>query len=159
MRHVSLLRPDLKVDPDEPPGFQAAMWRFGGDLGAKRTGTSLYEIQPGGALCPYHFEDDEEEWLLVVSGTPTVRDPDGEHRVEPMDVVFFPCGPEGAHQIRNDGDEPARVLMWSEIRYPAVTTYPDSRKIGVWPSADHKGRLYRIGTELDYFDGETGDQR
>ena len=158
MRHVSLNRPDLQVDPDDPPGFRTAMFRFGKDLGAQRTGTTLYEIPPGEALCPYHYEDDEEEWLLVLEGNPTVRDPEGEHRLGPMDVVFFATGPEGAHQIRNDGDETARALMWGENRYPGVTTYPDSQKIGVWPSADRKGRLYRIGTELDYFDGES-DQR
>jgi uncharacterized cupin superfamily protein len=159
MRHVSLNRPDLQVDPDDPAGFRAAMFRFGKQLGAERTGASLYELPPGEAVCPYHYEDDEEEWMLVLSGNPTVRDPEGEHRLEPMDVVFFACGPEGAHQVRNDGDEPVRVLMWSENRYPGVTTYPDSGKIGVWPRADHEGRLYRIGTELDYYDGESNDQR
>ena len=97
--------------------------------------------------------------MLFLRGTVVVGAPGGEHTAEPMDVVFFACGPEGAHQIRNDGDEPVRVLMWSENRHPGVTTYPDSGKIGVWPRADQDGRLYRIGTELDYYDGETNDQR
>jgi hypothetical protein len=41
MPRVSLNRPDLKLDPDDPPGFRAAMWRFGGSLGAERVGTTL----------------------------------------------------------------------------------------------------------------------
>lgn len=156
MRRVSLNRPDPKLDPDDPPGFRAAMWRFGKSLGAERVGTTLYEIPPGEAVCPYHYENAEEEWLLVLDGTPTLRDPDGEHRLEPMDVAFFPPGPDGAHQVRNDSAETARVLMWGENLYPAATTYPDSDKIGIWTRPGEEGRLYRLGTELDYYDGESG---
>jgi uncharacterized cupin superfamily protein len=158
MRRVSLNRPDLKLDPDDPPGFRCAMWRFGGSLGAKRLGTTLYELPPGEAVCPYHYEHVEEEWLLVLEGNPSVRDPDGEHRLEPMDVVFFPTGPAGAHQVRNDSEETARVLMWGENLHPAATTYPDSNKIGIWTGAGEGGKLYRLGTELDYYDGETGQR-
>ena len=155
MPRVSLNRPDLQLDPDDPPGFRAAMWRFGRGLGAQRTGTTLYEIPPGTAVCPYHFEHGEEEWLLVLEGHPTLRDPEGEHRLDPMDVAFFVPAPEGAHQIRNDSDETVRVLMWGEVRYPGVTTYPDSDKIGLWTDVRRDGRLFRQATAVEYFDGET----
>jgi uncharacterized cupin superfamily protein len=158
MPRVSLNRPDLKLDPDDPAGFRCAMWRFGEPLGAKRVGTTLYEIPPGEAVCPYHHENHEEEWLLVLAGHPTLRDPDGEHRLEPMDVAFFPPGPGGAHQIRNDTSETVRVLMWGENLYPATTTYPDSNNIGIWTRPGEPGRLYRLGTELDYYDGETNQR-
>jgi uncharacterized cupin superfamily protein len=155
MPRVSLNRPDLKLDPEDPPGFRSAMWRFGESLGAERVGTTLYEIPPGEAICPYHYENSEEEWLLVLDGSPTLREPDGEQRLEPMDVAFFPPGPGGAHQVRNDSGETVRVLMWGENLYPAATTYPDSNKIGIWTRPGEGGRLYRLGTELDYYDGET----
>jgi uncharacterized cupin superfamily protein len=70
--------------------------------------------------------------VVALSGRPSVRTPEGTHRLEPWDVVFFPIGPAGAHQIRNDSDEPARVMMWSTIVYPSATAYPDSDKIAVW---------------------------
>ena len=44
------------------------MPRTGPVLGAKNTGASLYEWPPGEALCPYHYEWAEEEWLLVLEG-------------------------------------------------------------------------------------------
>jgi uncharacterized cupin superfamily protein len=158
MPQVSLNRPDLKLDPDDPPGFRAAMWRFGKPLGAKRVGTTLYELPPGQAVCPYHYEHGEEEWLLVLDGNPTLRDPDGEHRLEPMAVAFFPAGPDGAHQVRNDTADTVRVLMWGETLYPAATTYPDSDKIGIWTHPAERGRLYRLGTELNYYDGERNER-
>jgi hypothetical protein len=78
--------------------------------------------------CPLHYELPAEEWLLVLDGNPTVREPDGEYRLEPMDVAFFAPGPRGAHQVRNDSTETARLLMWGENHYPAAAIYPDSTR-------------------------------
>ena len=66
-------------------------------------------------------------------------------------------GPEGAHQVRNDSDEPIRVLILSTKGEPNAAVYPDSGKIGVWTGNDEADppRLFRIGTELDYWDGES----
>lgn len=94
----------------------------------------------------------------MLDGKPTLREPDGEHRLEPMDVAFFPPGPGGAHQVRNDTAETVRVLMWGENLYPAATTYPDSNKIGIWTRPGEGSRLYRLGTELDYYDGESNQR-
>jgi uncharacterized cupin superfamily protein len=158
MPRVSLNRPALEHDPDDPPGFRSAMWRFGESLGAERVGTTLYEIPPGEAIGPYHYEHSEEEWLFVLDGNPTLREPDGEHRLEPMDVAFFPPGPAGAHQVRNDTAATARVLMWGENLYPGATTYPDSNKIAIRTERGEYGRLYRLGTELDYYDDESNQR-
>ena len=67
------------------------MDRFGPKLGATRIGCSVYELPPGQALCPYHWETDEE-WLLVIAGELTLRHPDGEDVLRPGDVVAFPVG-------------------------------------------------------------------
>jgi len=155
MRRVNLSEPDLELDDADPPGFQALMHRFGPSLGASRTGASLYELPPGEALCPYHFEYGEDEWVLVLSGSPTLRDPDGTHELRALDVVFFPPGPDGAHQLRNDSAEPARILMWSTIVYPGATVYPDSDKIGIWPDETKRDHiLVERSSGVDYFHGE-----
>ena len=77
MRRFNLSDPNLTYDSDDPEGFRAGMFRMGPDLGAKDTGTTLYHLPPGEALCPYHYEWGEEEWLLVVEGRPHLRTPDG----------------------------------------------------------------------------------
>src|SRR5215510_13005002 len=91
----------------------------------------IYDLAPGQASSPYHYEYDEE-WVLVVDGTVVLRAPDGEHTLERGDLVRFPAGPEGAHKVMNRSDAPARTLMFSSSRVPAVSVYPDSDKIGVW---------------------------
>jgi uncharacterized cupin superfamily protein len=154
MRRVSLTDPELQFDAEDPPGFRAGMARVGPGLGAVETGASLYEIPPGEAVCPYHYEYGEEEWVLALSGRPSVRTPEGTEQLEPLDLVFFPKGPDGAHQVRNDSDEPARVLMWSTIVIPTATAYPDSDKVGVWTGDKAENLMTRRSSAVDYFDGE-----
>ena len=146
----------FEYDPEDPAGFRSGMARFGHDFGAKDSGATLYELKPGEAVCPYHYEYGEEEWALVVEGKPSVRTPDGTEELEPLDLVFFPKGPEGAHQIRNDGDTTVRVLMWSTVVLPTASVYPDSDKVGVWTGNKDDNVRVRRDSAVDYFDGETG---
>jgi uncharacterized cupin superfamily protein len=90
----------------------------------------IYDLAPGQGSSPYHYEY-EEEWLLVVDGTIVVRTPYGEHSLERGDLVRFPPAPDGAHKLMNRSESPARTLMFSSARVPAVSVYPDSDKIGV----------------------------
>jgi uncharacterized cupin superfamily protein len=154
MRSASLANPTFEYDASDPEGFRSGMFRLGGQVGARDTGTTLYELPPGQAVCPYHYEHGEEEWVLVLEGRPTLRTPEGTRELEPLDVVFFPKGPDGAHQIRNDTSTPARVLMWGSVVYPTVTVYPDSDKIGVWTQGKVDDLLVKRSSGVEYFDGE-----
>jgi uncharacterized cupin superfamily protein len=155
MRLISIANPKFTYDDDDPDGFHAGMHRLGTQVEAQQTGASVYELPPGQALCPYHYEYAEEEWLLVLGGTPSVRDPEGTHTLSPDDVVFFPRGPEGAHQVRNDTDTTVRVLMWSAVVQPAATVYPDSDKIGVWTGNRADDVIVERSSAVDYYHGET----
>ena len=118
--------------PQLPEGFRRNSTRLGAALGAARTGLSVYELPPGQAIGPYHFEDPDEEWLLVVSGTPTLRHPGGEQQLEPWDVVFFPAGPAGAHLVRNTSDSTARVAVFSSTSPAGAVVYPDRDMVWMW---------------------------
>ncbi len=154
MRRVNLADPPIAYDETDPPGMRSGMARFGSLLGAEQTGASLYELPPGEALCPYHYEYGEEEWLLVLSGRPSVRHLDGTDELAPLDLLCFPRGPGGAHQVRNDSAATARVLMWSTVVLPTATVYPDSDKIGVWTGRDEDDLVVRRSSGVDYHDGE-----
>jgi uncharacterized cupin superfamily protein len=156
MRRVRLADAEFEYDSNDPPGFRSGMARFGRELGSEDSGATLYELAPGEAVCPYHYEYGEEEWALVIAGTPSVRTQGGIEQLEPNDLLFFPKGPEGAHQIRNDGDAPARVLMWSTVLVPTASVYPDSGKVGVWTGNKDDDVMVRRESAVDYFDGETG---
>ena len=146
---------EFEYDAEDPEGFRSGMKRFGKELGATSTGMTIYELPPGQAICPYHYEYAEEEWLIVVEGTPTLRTPSGESVLAPWDVCVFPVGPEGAHGVRNDTDSVVRVLMFSEVRMPAATVYPDSDKIAVWTGNPDDDLIAPRSAGVDYFHGET----
>jgi uncharacterized cupin superfamily protein len=128
---ANVFDPDLQPGEDDPPGFRTRGASVGREAGSRDLGASLYELPPGEALCPYHWHEANEEMLVVLSGTPRVRTPEGWRRVAPGEVVAFPRGSEGAHQVHNDGGEAARVLLVSEMNSPEVVIYPDSDKVGV----------------------------
>jgi uncharacterized cupin superfamily protein len=156
MPRLNISSPEFQYDSDDPEGFRAGMFRFGPQLGAKNSGSTVYELPPGQSICPYHYEYGEEEWLLVLVGEPTLRTPEGEERIGPGEVAFFPSGPDGAHAVRNDTDVTVRVLMYATRAEPAVSVYPDSGKIGVFTGNDADDVMVRKTSHVDYFDGEAG---
>lgn len=96
------------------------------------------------------------EGVMAAPGRgPTLRAPAGSHELAPSDIVFFPRGPAGAHQIRNDGDEPAHVLMWSAVVHPTATVYPDSDKIAIWTGNQDDELIAPRAAGVEYFHGET----
>jgi uncharacterized cupin superfamily protein len=154
MPHLNIASPPFQYDAPDPEGFRAGMFRFGKLLGAEKTGCSIYELPPGQSICPYHYEYGEDEWLLVLEGTPTLRTPEGEEQIGPWEMVFFPPGPAGAHLVRNLSEETARVLMFSTRVEPAVCVYPDSGKIGVYTGNEDDDLMVRKTSGVGYFDGE-----
>jgi uncharacterized cupin superfamily protein len=149
---VNLYDLALQADPADPPGYRDRSAAAGPAIGAELLGASVYEIDPGESVNPYHYEGVEEEWLLVLAGTPILRDPDGEHQLVAGDVVAFPAGPAGAHKVSNRSDGAVRIVMLSTIprNEISICVYPDSGKVGVWPP----GLRLRITESVDYWDGE-----
>jgi uncharacterized cupin superfamily protein len=115
----------------------------------------IYDIAPGESSSPYHYEY-VEEWLLVIAGTVAVRTPDGEHTLERGALVRFPAGADGAHKVMNRSDSPARTLLWCSSREPAVSVYPDSDKVGVWPGNAEDTLIFVRGTAVPWSHGEDG---
>jgi uncharacterized cupin superfamily protein len=148
---VNLYDDDLDFTQDRD-GFRLRGTRVGDRIGAALLGASLYELEPGQSSFPYHFHHGVEEWLLVVAGRPTLREPGGERDLEPGDCVCFPEGPEGAHRLANRGAEPVRVLLLSAGGPPSISVYPDSGKIG--PRAEGFRPNFREADAVDYWNGE-----
>jgi len=140
---------DATMPPGEetPPGFAFREISASERTGDELIGASLYEFEVGNQLWPYHFHAGNEEWAVVVAGTPTLRTPQGERELRTGDVVGFPQGEEGAHTFYNRGSEPSRILIFSTLR-TGYCTYPDSDKV------TGGGRVYRRADAVGYWDGE-----
>lgn len=91
-------------------------------------GATVYELGPGN-FGVYHFHHGSEELLIVLSGRPTLRTPDGERQLAEGEVVHFPNGPDGAHGVRNDTDEQVRFVVAGIRVSPEIVEYPDLKQI------------------------------
>jgi uncharacterized cupin superfamily protein len=117
---MNLLTPtwDAEVGPE---GARLRAVRLAGHAGAQRLAANLYELEPGAAVSPLHFHHGNEELLLVLAGTPTLRrGADDERELVPGEVVAFLPGPTGTHQVLNRGAAPARVLICATTDVPEV---------------------------------------
>ncbi len=123
-------------------------------IGAELIGGSLYELEPGDRLWPYHTHHANEEWAIVVAGTPTLRTPGGERELREGDVVCFRRGAEGAHQVSNRSDAPVRVLMLSTLLAPEIVEYLDTGKVGARDAHGERLFLSRPGPPVEYWEGE-----
>ncbi len=84
-------------------------------LDVKSFGVNLVEIPPGEQI-PEHDETqrDQEELFFVLSGSPTLVIDGADNPAR--SGSFARIDPEHSRTVRNDGDEPASVLMVSAPR-------------------------------------------
>jgi hypothetical protein len=86
---------------------------------------------------------------------PAGTDP-GERQLEPGEVVFFPKGPEGAHQLFNESDEPARYLIAASHVSPELIEYPDGGKL---VALSRIGPLWTMHRKADQWTTSTASSR
>jgi uncharacterized cupin superfamily protein len=156
MSSASVTHP-LFDEPREHPGFTCRRARLGRQAGTVRTGLSLWEVPPGEAAYPYHWHAAEEEIVIILAGSPSLRTSEGWRDLEEGEVVAFPVGETGAHQIVNRSDAPVRFLSFSN-QQADIVMYPDSGKLGAFerfPDGSGVRAMFRLADEVDYYEGET----
>jgi uncharacterized cupin superfamily protein len=139
---------------EDRPGWRSKDAWVGRRIGAELLGGSMYELEPGNRLWPYHTHHANEEWMIVLEGEPTLRTHEGEQVMKEGDVVCFPRGKQGAHQVINHTDSPIRVLMLSSMIMPEIVEYLDTGKVGARGADGERIMLSRPGPTLEYWEGE-----
>ena len=153
MQRVNIFEAELERNENDPDGYRSTALRLAPAIGGRTMAGTIYDLPPGNSNCPYHYESDEE-WLLVLEGTLTVRHPEGEDELSAGDLVCFPAGPEGAHKLTNRGNQTVKMLIVSTANYPAAAVYPDSDKLGVFTEGRRDNIMVRRSGGVDYWDGE-----
>lgn len=162
-RAINLLTASLEPEPEPVPGRRSPgphtlrQQSLGSRLGAQNWDATLYELAPGEATAAYRYEWCREEWALVVTGAPMLRHADGETILSPGDICCFPQGPAGARQLRNDSDQPARLIIFTtSTDRPMSAFYPDEDTVLIQIS-DRERMLFRQADCIeDYWEGEPG---
>jgi uncharacterized cupin superfamily protein len=144
-------------EPREYEGFRCLRARIGRQVGTEKVGVSLFELPPGQAAYPYHWHVAEEELIVVLTGSPSLRTPAGWRELEPGEVLGFQVGEQGAHQLVNRTSETIRFLAFSN-QQPDIIIRPDSGTIGLAERRPEGGGLayhFRIDDAVGYIEGET----
>ncbi len=95
--------------------------------------------------------------MLVLSGRPSLRTPEGWRELEQGEVLAFLRGEAGGHQLVNRTEQTVRFLAFSTSGEPDVVIYPDSGKVGAFERLPEGGGLrtmFRLDDVVDYYDGE-----
>ncbi|HWD63716.1 MAG TPA: cupin domain-containing protein [Solirubrobacteraceae bacterium] len=122
--------------PDSAPSptvVNVSHWE--GSLRGSWLDVSALELKAGQET-PYCYEVGREQWMLMLDGTLRVRHPGGQDSAFAGEVLAFPEGLSGAHQLINRGGDPARALVLSTTGLPANVCYPDT---GRWLMRNAEG--------------------
>lgn len=124
--------------------------RLKSGLKPKNLNFDLRLLNPGQFSAPYHFHHFAEELFMIISGSMTLRTPEGLQVVEAGDLIFFEMGETGAHQFHNHTAEPCTYLDIRTFIGYDLCEYPDSDKVLLAPSME----IYSRKTRVPYFEGE-----
>jgi uncharacterized cupin superfamily protein len=148
-------------DTGNGKGFAAKVGSFARQIGSTGMGAMLHVVEPGKKAFPYHVHHQIHELFVILEGEGTYRFGKESYPIKAGDVCAAPTGgQEHAHQIINNGKTALKYLGISTMADTEVVEYPDSGKFGVtsrfdWSTMSGGVRhLGRVGTSLDYFDGE-----
>lgn len=110
----------------------------------------IRQLNPGQYSAPYHFHRYAEELFVIISGSATLRTPEGLEVVNCGDVIFFEKGETGSHQLYNHSDDPCTYLDIRTYFGYDIAEYPDSKKILLAPSYE----IFETEKQARYFEGE-----
>jgi len=110
----------------------------------------LRQLNPNQYSAPYHFHRYAEELFMIISGSATLRTPNGLEIVNKGDLLFFEKGKTGAHQLFNHTSE---ICIYLDVRTYLgydIAEYPDSNKIFIAPTRE----IFDLESQVNYFEGE-----
>jgi uncharacterized cupin superfamily protein len=143
---------------EQPSRYHVRDAEVGFAIGARKLGYRVSTLGPGQRFCPLHSHAREEELFFVLDGEPSVRTLAGTIRCRKGDFVALPVGASGTHQLINEGDAPATVILLARSEDVDACYYPDSDKLlldtGVPIVDELRSLIVAANPRLEYFHGE-----
>ena len=99
--------------------------RLGDAGGLTQFGANIVILAPGARSSLRHWHENEDEFVMVVSGTCTLIDDHGETDMTPGDCAAFPAGDANGHHFVNRTDAETRFLVIGSRVGDEVAWYSD----------------------------------
>jgi uncharacterized cupin superfamily protein len=147
---------EFKEDPNKIDNFRlfSDVSRIKKGIKPQNLNFDLRQLNPGQFSSPYHFHKFAEELFMIISGSATLRTPNGLEVVNSGDLIFFEIGESGAHQLYNHTTETSVYLDIRTFLGYDLCEYPDSNKLLIAPSLE----IFNKDSKVKYFDREENIQ-
>lgn len=117
------------------------------DLGGlTQFGVFLDRLNPGARSSDRHWHENEDEFLYVLQGTPTLVDDDGAHDLAPGDACTWKAGHANAHHVVNRSTAPCLYLIVGTRAETDKVHYADIDKLYIRDADGTEHHLKRDGT-------------
>ncbi len=122
--------------------------KLGDFFGLSNFGINLTELQPGAKSALKHHHLTQDEFIYILSGTPTLIYGDDEYPMQPGECFGFTKGIGIGHQLVNHTNQPASYLEIGDRSPDDQVEYPDddlkaiTTKEGQWKFLHKDGREY-----------------
>lgn len=98
-----------------PPHNEAVAGRWYRRLapagGLTQFGVSHVVLKPGAWSSQRHWHDDEDEFLVMISGEAVLVEDEGRTILRPGDCAAFPAGVKNGHHLRNESDSDCSFVV------------------------------------------------
>lgn len=84
---------------------------LGDPAGLTQFGANLVRLEPGGRSSLRHWHEQQDEFMVVISGSLTLVDDHGETPLSPGDCCAFPAGDRNGHHIVNQSSEAGSFVV------------------------------------------------
>jgi len=118
--------------------------------GSKHIGVCMEELAPGKQACPNHYHHLEEEQMMLLEGSLTLRLGEQTYLMTAGSYVVFPAGQKAGHSLYNHTDAPCRYLLIGERNPHDVIVYPDGNRVSVRLT----GEGYNKSATMEYWEAE-----
>lgn len=99
--------------------------RLGDAGGLTDFGVNLIRLAPGAWSSQRHWHSEEDEFVMVLEGTPTLVTNAGPERLGPGDCIAFPKGLADGHHLINESDADVLLLVVGSRKSDDAVCYPD----------------------------------
>ena len=119
-----------------------------GDLfGLTNFGVNLTRLAPGGSSALRHAHSEQDEFVYILAGRPTLHTDEGKVELAPGMCAGFKAGTGDAHRLVNEANEEVIYLEVGDRAPGDAVSYPDDDiradfVDGKWRYAHKDGTLY-----------------
>lgn len=106
--------------------------RLGDHGGLKNFGVNMVTLPPGSGSALRHHHALQDEFIYIISGTPTLVTDAGEHSMAPGQCAAFPAGDGDGHKLVNNSGADVVYLEVGDRTPNDVVSYPDDDLHGVF---------------------------